>query len=323
MSRKQRTKYIFLFVFFVAAILFCSYKFGKWKYKDAYSMEDLYSQITEDNMDFKKHAYYVMDFDPSGLDYFIIADNAVTADPYTGCNLFGFEYTYDIKDGKYYLDIEYKYYLNKLQYFLADMRISLICNRIEGLSDYEKVKAVHDYIVRYCEYSYAGSGAYNTLYQGLSACNGYALSFFRIMEKSGIPVTFEVGGNHAWNKVYLDGYWYNIDLTWDDAGGKEVSYQYFLKNDADWEGHEHGGSDAPVSYEITGKSAEEYYKMFPYYQLYYYLLIFVVIVSVILCVSVISYMRSKRKRAKRLARQNVEYEEYLNSRSSKSGFDDY
>ncbi len=323
MNKKQVVQYILLFVFLAAAILFCSYKYGKWKYKEAYSMEDLYNQITADNMDFKKHAYYVMDFDPSELDYDTIASNVIAADPYTGCNFFGYEYTYEIKDGRYYVDIEYKYYLNKLQYFLADLRISLICNEIEELSDYEKVKAVHDYIVRYCEYSYAGSGAYNTLYQGLSACNGYALSFFRIMEKSGIPVTFELGDHHAWNKVYLDGYWYNIDLTWDDAGGKEVSYKYFLKNDAEWEDHEHGGSDAPASYEITGKSAEEYYKMFPHYQMYYYLIIFVVIVSVILFASIAFYRKSMRKRAKKLARQNAEYEEFLKRRYDESDFDDF
>lgn len=315
MDKKQVVKYVFLFIFLAATVLFCSYRFGKWKYQETYSMEDLYSQITEDNMDFKKHGYYVMDFDPSGLDYYTIESNAVAADPYKGCNLYGYEYTYKIKDGRYYLDIEYSYYLNKMKYFLADMRISLICKKIEDLSDYEKVKAVHDYIVRYCEYSYAGSGAYNTLYQGLSACNGYALSFFRIMEKSGIPVTFEVGASHAWNKVCLDGYWYNIDLTWDDLRGKEVSYKYFLKNDADWEGHEHGGSDAPASYEITGKSAEEYYKMFPHYQLYYYLCIVAFFAIVIVLASMIWYKNNKRKNEKKRAKRNAEYEAFLNSRN--------
>ncbi len=311
---KHTIKYILLFLLAAGSIFFCSYKFGKWKYKEAYSLEDLYKQMTEDNMDFKKHAYYVMDFEPSGIDYYVVSDNAVAVNPYKGCNLFGIEYVYDIKDGRYYLDVDYSYYLNKMKYFLADMRISMICKKIENLSDYEKVKAVHDYIVRYCEYSYAGSGAYNTLYQGRSACNGYALSFFRIMEKSGIPVTFEVGDNHAWNKVYLDGYWYNIDLTWDDLGGKTVSYEYFLKCDADWKGHEHGGSDAPASYEIKGKSAEEYYKMFPAYQIYYYICIFVVIVLVIVVFSSVSYVHGKKKRARKLARQNEEYEAYLNKK---------
>lgn len=314
MDKKQVVKYVFLFIFLAAAVLFCSYRFGKWKYKETYSMDSLYRQITEDNMDFKKHGYYVMDFDPSGLDYFTIEGNAVEADPYKGCNLYGYEYTYKIKDGRYYVDIEYSYYLNKIKYFLADMRISLICKKIEALSDYEKVKAVHDYIVRYCEYSVAGSGAYNTLYQGFSACNGYALSFFRIMEKSGIPVTFEVGDNHAWNKVFLDGYWYNIDLTWADLGGKEVSYKYFLKSDADWEGHEHGGADAPASYEITGKSAEEYYKMFPPYQIYYYVCIVAFLIIVSALVLTIWYKSNKRKAAKKRAKRDAEYEAFLNSR---------
>lgn len=314
MSKKEISKYIFYFIIIALAIFFCSYKFGKWKYKETYSMEEFYSNITEDNLDFKKHGYYVFDFEPDELDYDTVVSNAIEKDPYRGCNFYGYEYTYEIKDGRYYLDIDYKYYINKIKYVLSDIRISLICNKIKNLSDYEKIKATHDYIVRYCEYSYAGSGAYNTLYQGLAACNGYALSFYRIMEKSGIPVTFETGDSHGWNAVYLDGYWYNIDLTWDDLGGRNVSYDYFLKCDADFKGHEHGSSDAPKSYEVTGKTAEEYYKMFPHYQMYYYLCIFLFIAAVIVIFSTISYKRSKKKRAQKLAKQNAEYEAMLRQR---------
>ena len=33
--------------------------------------------------------------------------------------------------------------------------------------------------------------------------------------------------SHAWNLVQLDGKWYHVDVTWDEAGG----HLYFLKSD--------------------------------------------------------------------------------------------
>lgn len=119
------------------------------------------------------------------------------------------------------------------------------------------------------EYNRSSGGACNTLYRGDSACNGYALAFYIIMKKAGVPVTCEYGygleSEHLWNRVQVDGHWYNIDLTWDDLGGQNVGYDYFLKSDADWQGHDHGGSDAEVSMDVTGKTAAEYYRMFPNY----------------------------------------------------------
>lgn len=159
--------------------------------------------------------------------------------------------------------------MSRLKSFLVFIRSGQISGKIKGLSDYEKVKAVHDYIILHNEYNRSSGGACNTLYRGDSACNGYALAFYIIMKKAGVPVTCEYGygleSEHLWNRVQVDGHWYNIDLTWDDLGGQNVGYDYFLKSDADWQGHDHGGSDAEVSMDVTGKTAAEYYRMFPNY----------------------------------------------------------
>ena len=37
------------------------------------------------------------------------------------------------------------------------------------------------------------------------------------------------GVSHQWNKVMLDGKWYNIDVCWNDTGFN--AYKYFLKGD--------------------------------------------------------------------------------------------
>ena len=58
-----------------------------------------------------------------------------------------------------------------------------------------------------------------------------------------------------------------MDVTWDDNGVDEVSYNYFMKCDRDWSGHHHGGSDAETSIAPIGKTAKEYYSMVPNYNL--------------------------------------------------------
>jgi len=43
-----------------------------------------------------------------------------------------------------------------------------------------------------------------------------------------------VSVNHAWNRVYLDNQYLNLDITWDDPvpdGGSRVLYDYFLISD--------------------------------------------------------------------------------------------
>jgi hypothetical protein len=40
---------------------------------------------------------------------------------------------------------------------------------------------------------------------------------------------------HVWNAVYLDGYWYHLDLTWDDPVTSDhqdlLEHEFFLIND--------------------------------------------------------------------------------------------
>lgn len=113
-----------------------------------------------------------------------------------------------------------------------------VCNQISRYgSDYEKVKAAHDYLVLNCVYDYDAiekdsysemSGgqqmaytAYGALVNGRCVCAGYAKAFELIMHRFGIKCGYVsgetyTGGLHAWNIVELDGDNYYIDVTWDD-----------------------------------------------------------------------------------------------------------
>lgn len=112
-----------------------------------------------------------------------------------------------------------------------------------GASDFDKVLYLHDYLVQ--NYAYDHEGAYGTpirdayhfFQTGRGVCQAYMLAMIALCEEVGIPclpVTSDAM-EHAWNLVKLDGTWYHVDVTWDDAGGEEsdvypsfVSYRYFL-----------------------------------------------------------------------------------------------
>ncbi|HPE15831.1 MAG TPA: transglutaminase domain-containing protein [Oscillospiraceae bacterium] len=113
------------------------------------------------------------------------------------------------------------------------------------MTDREKVLAVHDALCLLVTYDQAGSEASADLDGVFGAhkavCGGYAHTFEAAMALLGIPCISVLGkavgrGDtfHAWNKVQLDGIWYNLDVTWDDyddAYGISFSHAYFLLDD--------------------------------------------------------------------------------------------
>lgn len=73
------------------------------------------------------------------------------------------------------------------------------------------------------------NNAYGAMVLHCSMCEGYAESFSYMANKLGIPtyvITSSAIG-HAWNLVYLDGYYYHVDCTWDDPS---VSNQNYVSN---------------------------------------------------------------------------------------------
>lgn len=114
------------------------------------------------------------------------------------------------------------------------------------MSDYEKILAVHDYIIKNSEYDQLNADlgtvppeeheAYGVLVKGTGVCDSYAKAMKLLLEKSGVTCLLVEGTtiedsasvDHAWNIVKLDDEYYHIDATWNDA---ELNYQYFNMND--------------------------------------------------------------------------------------------
>ena len=114
-----------------------------------------------------------------------------------------------------------------------------------GMSEYDVVKTLHDYLVTHCEYEYrvdignmpfVSHQAEGALL-GTAVCSGYAKAYEALLDAAGIPnvtITGYAGGYHAWNLVQVDGQWYHVDTTWDDPtaqGDDYIRYTYFLKSD--------------------------------------------------------------------------------------------
>lgn len=141
--------------------------------------------------------------------------------------------------------------LSKTDVKLAKKVGSIISKQIKSnMTDYEKVKSIHDYIILNTAYdtreslpnaSYHPEGC---LLNKTSVCQGYAETFSLFMNVLNIKNNFITGSatssdgqtiSHAWNSVLLDGKWYMLDLTWDDpvpdAKGY-VRYDYFLRTDS-------------------------------------------------------------------------------------------
>ena len=128
----------------------------------------------------------------------------------------------------------------------------------EGMSDLEKVTALHDYLVRECDYY---QGDLNALENGdnvfkaegvfidrAPVCQGYSVAYSQLLLQCGIESCI-VGSdtmNHAWNMVKLEDKWYHVDVTWDDpiftgSGVNQgyIRYDYFLKSDDEFNELEH------------------------------------------------------------------------------------
>ena len=117
---------------------------------------------------------------------------------------------------------------------------------LSNKTDYQKVKAIYDYICSNVTYDHDNlndqsyslkSTAYAALINKTAVCQGYASLFYRLALDAGVDtrvISGEAGGPHAWNIVKLNGKYYNLDSTW-DAG--RSTYAYFLKNTNDFDDH--------------------------------------------------------------------------------------
>lgn len=135
----------------------------------------------------------------------------------------------------------------------------------DEMSDAEKLLSIFDYIAYNTVYDYQitsfDSNNYNpyigsnpvtkynsfylegVFYDGLAVCDGFSKAFSLLANMEGIKtfrIVGDAGGGHAWNKVYLEGKWYVVDITWTELEmyhyateepTEYLSRKYFLVSD--------------------------------------------------------------------------------------------
>ena len=108
---------------------------------------------------------------------------------------------------------------------------------LSGKNDYEKIRAIYDYMTANTTYDYDGlysddplaHSCYAALCKNTSVCQGISLAIYKLMLKAGIDCRivsgYLNGGAHGWNIVRLGGKYYFVDAT-NDLGKQD--YRYFL-----------------------------------------------------------------------------------------------
>ncbi|HFU4123113.1 TPA: transglutaminase domain-containing protein [Streptococcus suis] len=113
-----------------------------------------------------------------------------------------------------------------------------IVSQLPQTNDFDKVKAIYDYVILHTEYNHAAladdalsfqnQAIDSVLLNGLSVCGGYSRTFQFLCQLAGIESIYVTGflelgpefefvnTYHAWNLVKIDGKYYGVDTTWGD-----------------------------------------------------------------------------------------------------------
>lgn len=136
----------------------------------------------------------------------------------------------------------------------SDSEINLINNKINniknslfysGISNTEKIKLFHDYIVNNTVYDNSiteenmlsnsnSNNALGLLFEGKAVCSGYSDTMAIFLNSEGFKNYKISSVDHIWNFVNIDNNWLHIDTTWDDPvtsdGSNVLIHDFFLIN---------------------------------------------------------------------------------------------
>lgn len=186
------------------------------------------------------------------------SDFDITSDDY--CDVY--QIIYDDEPALFYIDKKMQYAVNSSTKRLAnatvfykyssseiykmqseiDAEVNKILAMITSdMTEYDKVKLFNDTLASTVVYDESANNCrdiYGVFVDKKAICGGFSKAFSYLCSKVGIEtatVTGDADGQpHMWNKVKIDGKWYNIDITYavsSSAEGNYVRYDYFCVPD--------------------------------------------------------------------------------------------
>jgi hypothetical protein len=141
----------------------------------------------------------------------------------------------------------------KIKYFQAppqtkaveEFAVKFVATSIKStMTDLEKLIVVHDYVINSVKYDYTfkNRSPYSAIKEKKSVCSGFALLAGKLLEIAKVKQFYVTGdssdptthkmGKHIWNKINLNGLYYNIDFTWDSCCKESNPYIYFCVTDS-------------------------------------------------------------------------------------------
>lgn len=150
--------------------------------------------------------------------------------------------------GKIQLTLDFKYYNTKEEEDFVDRQVERILGEIitPGMSDFEKILEVHDYITNNADPAKNKDRRFHSAYtffkEGLGTSQAYTLATYKLLDELGIENYYLSSGEgdklSVWNLVNLNGKYYNMDTIADESikfiNGVRVdsfSYRNFLISD--------------------------------------------------------------------------------------------
>jgi len=124
----------------------------------------------------------------------------------------------------------------------------------EGMTDLEKLTAIHDWLALHCDYGLTKQSqtAYGALVEETANCVGYAEGYAYLAALAGLSgvSTYSEALDHAWILATLDGARYFSDCTWDDGKHEKlglIRHRYFLFDENNAAATNHSGWDSEES----------------------------------------------------------------------------
>lgn len=148
--------------------------------------------------------------------------------------------------GKIIVKVAKQYDSNQINYINREIEKIKSTYIKDTMSDTEKIKTFHDYIINNTKYDkerannmnseeYKNSESHTAnglLKNHLALCGGYSDIMSIYISQLNIPNIRISADKHVWNLVYTDNKWLHLDATWDDpvtnTGSQILIHDYFL-----------------------------------------------------------------------------------------------